>query len=166
MSTRELLKSPGVPVVLLLYGYVMLLGFAYTAGSSRSTILPHQSNQLISATSLLVAPVFYFTDIALGGYGFSPLQISLFMALGGLAQSIWLLIAFPPLQRRFGTGGVLRGCAVVWPILYFTVAAGNLFLRQAWDLVFWIVAPTSLVIGSGVAMAFSESSVPRPQGTL
>jgi hypothetical protein len=31
MSTWEIVKSPGVPVVLSLYGHVMLLGLAYTA---------------------------------------------------------------------------------------------------------------------------------------
>ena len=111
--------------------------------------------KLINSTSTVI-PVFYFTDIELGGYGFTPLQISLFMALGGISQAVWLLLIFPPLQHRFGTGGVLRGCAVVWPIFFFAAAAGNLFLRQDWTLAFWIVAPISMVIGSGVAMAFSE----------
>ena len=32
MSTQELIRSPGVPAVLVLYGHIMLLGFAYTAG--------------------------------------------------------------------------------------------------------------------------------------
>ena len=107
-------------------------------------------------TPIIVIPVFYFTDVALGGYGFTPLQISLFMALGGLSQSIWLLLLFPPLQKRFGTGGVLRGCAVVWPLLFFAVAAGNMFLRRGWNITFWVVVPTSIAIGHGVAMAFSE----------
>jgi hypothetical protein len=33
MSTWEIVKSPGVPAVLSLYGYVMLLGLAYTASN-------------------------------------------------------------------------------------------------------------------------------------
>ena len=111
--------------------------------------------KLINDTSAVI-PVFYFTDIKLGGYGFTPLQISLFMALGGISQAVWLLLIFPPLQHRFGTGGVLRGCAAVWPLFFFAAAAGNLFLRQDWTLAFWIVAPVSMVVGSGVAMAFSE----------
>ena len=40
MSLRELVMSPGVPVVLLLYGYIMLLAFAYTAGPLRTTTPP------------------------------------------------------------------------------------------------------------------------------
>ncbi|MCJ1382069.1 hypothetical protein MMC17_005181 [Xylographa soralifera] len=152
MSTPELIKSPGVSAVLLLYGHIMLLAFAYTA----------------------VCPVFYFTAVSLGGYGFSPLQISLFMALTGFSQAVWILIAFPPLQHRFGTGGVLRGCAVAWPILFFIAALGNFFLRQDWKLVFWIVGPISLAMGSGVSMAFTAiqlalndvSPSPTTLGTL
>ena len=117
-------------------------------------------------TPTTVIPVFFFTDVALGGYGFTPLQISLFITLGGLSQSIWLLLVFPPLQKRIGTGGVLRACAVVWPILFFMVAAGNMFLRRGWNITFWIVAPTSLVIGSGVAMAFSKLTSFGSQRTM
>ncbi|MCJ1416688.1 hypothetical protein MMC32_003026 [Xylographa parallela] len=152
MSTPELIKSPGVSVVLLLYGHIMLLAYAYTA----------------------VCPVFYFTAVSLGGYGFSPLQISLFMALAGFSQAVWILIAFPPLHRRFGTGGVLRGCAVVWPFLFFVAALGNFFLRQNWKLTFWIVGPTAMALGSGVSMAFTAiqlalndiSPSPTTLGTL
>ncbi|MCJ1319789.1 hypothetical protein MMC15_005125 [Xylographa vitiligo] len=152
MSTPELLKAPGVSVVLLVYGHIMLLAFAYTA----------------------VCPVFYFTAVSLGGYGFSPLQISLFMALAGISQALWILLVFPPLQARFGTGGVLRGCAVAWPILFFVAPLGNFFLRQDWKLTFWIVGPMFLVVGSGVSMAFTAiqlalndvSPSPTTLGTL
>jgi hypothetical protein len=36
MSTWEVVKSPGVPMVLFIFGHVMLLGLAYTAGMSCS----------------------------------------------------------------------------------------------------------------------------------
>ena len=38
MSTLEILRSHGVAPVLYIYGYVMLLAFAYTAGKSCSPI--------------------------------------------------------------------------------------------------------------------------------
>ena len=34
MSTLDIIKSPGVPNVLLIYGMVMLLALAYTASKS------------------------------------------------------------------------------------------------------------------------------------
>lgn len=100
-------------------------------------------------------PVFYFTSIGRGGYGFSENQISVFIGIGGLSQSIWLLLVFPKLQHRVGTGGVLRLCATVWPLWFLATPATNILLRYNLDTAFWTIAPTLLVVGSGVAMAFS-----------
>jgi hypothetical protein len=113
---------------------------------------------------LTVSPVFWFTSPSLGGYGFTPLQISYFLAAIGVSQAIWLLIFFPPLQRRFGTGGVLRACLIAWPIFFTSAPLCNAFLRWeehggggGWRTLFWIVAPTLQLGGAGVAMAFSAS---------
>jgi hypothetical protein len=103
-----------------------------------------------------VSPIFYFTSPKLGGYGFTPFQISIFIGTAGLSQALWLLFVFPPLQRRIGTGGVLRACAIAWPLFFLANPVGNIFLRHGWTAIFWTVQPTLLVIGSGVAMAFSK----------
>ncbi|KKY26481.1 putative major facilitator superfamily transporter [Phaeomoniella chlamydospora] len=81
MPTMSLLKSPGVGVVLLIYGSIMLTAFAYTA----------------------VLPVFWFTPTGLGGLGFTPMQISGWMAVLGLSQAIWLLLIFPPLHKKIAS---------------------------------------------------------------
>jgi len=133
MSTWELIKFPGVATVVYLYGHIMLLAFAYTA----------------------VSPLFWFTEVDLGGFGFSPFQISMFLGLAGISQALWTLLVFPPLQHRFGTGGVLRGCSIAWPILFAFCPLCNLFLRNRWKLAFWITAPIGLALGSGVSMAFT-----------
>ncbi|KAI1340728.1 major facilitator superfamily transporter [Xylariaceae sp. FL0016] len=136
MSTRQLVKSPGVGVVLYNYGHAMTLGFAYTA----------------------IVPVFWFTKVDLGGLEFSPLQISLFMGLTGLSQAIWLLAVFPPLQRRIGTNGVMRACGNAYPFFIAAMPFLNLILRQRTHgavIAFWILAPLLLVLGPGVSMAFT-----------
>jgi len=133
MTTWDIIKSPGVTNVLYIYGHIMLLALAFTA----------------------VTPVFWFTQPELGGLGFSPFLISVFLAAAGMSQAIWLLIAFPPLQHRFGTGGVLRGCSVVWPIMFILWPICNMFLRQKWKVAFWVIMPINTVAGSGVAMAFT-----------
>ncbi|KAF4633136.1 hypothetical protein G7Y89_g4991 [Cudoniella acicularis] len=69
MSTLQLLTYPGVSMVLYLYGSVMILAFAHT----------------------IVLPLFYFTTPSLGGFGFTPLQISLFLGSAGLSQALWTL---------------------------------------------------------------------------
>ncbi|KAI1822616.1 major facilitator superfamily transporter [Xylaria intraflava] len=135
-STWELLKSPGVGIVLYNYGHVMVLAFAYTA----------------------VMPVFWATQVDLGGFGLIPLQLSLFMAVSGLAQTLWLLLVFPPLQQRIGTNGVMRVCGIAYPFLFLSMPPLNAILRwhsDGKDTAFWIFAPFIISAGTGVSMAFT-----------
>ncbi|KIW42009.1 uncharacterized protein PV06_05599 [Exophiala oligosperma] len=133
MSTLELLRSPNVPMTLYLYAHIMVLAFSYTA----------------------IIPVFFFTPVHLGGFGFSPLRISIFMMIGGLSQSLYLLIVFPWLQARVGTAGVMRLCAHAYPFFFAFLPVCNVFLRRGMTAAFWAVAPAALVVGSGVAMSFT-----------
>ena len=111
-------------------------------------------------SDILVAPVFWFTTPALGGFGFNPFQISMFLGTVGLCQALWLLFAFPPLQKKLGTKGVLRACSIVWPFTFVVNPICNMLLRNDWKVAFWTIAPTSLVLGSSVSMAFSKWSSP------
>ncbi|KAH0842364.1 hypothetical protein FOPE_07479 [Fonsecaea pedrosoi] len=133
MSIPDLLRSPNVPITLYIYAHIMLLAFSYTA----------------------IVPVFFFTPVDLGGFGFSPFLISVFMGLGGLSQSLWLLIVFPWLQARWGTKSVLVLCATAYPIFFALYPVCNLFLRYHMTAVFWTIAPIALAFGSGVAMSFT-----------
>ena len=133
LSTWELLNSPGVPVVLFLYGHIMILAFSYTA----------------------VVPVFSFEPVAKSGLGFKPLLISIMMAIGGLAQSIWLLVFFPWFQRRFSTGWVLRTCANVYPVFFAAYPLSNVLLKANLKAFFWALYPAGIVFGSGVSMSFT-----------
>ncbi|KAK1768433.1 MFS general substrate transporter [Phialemonium atrogriseum] len=135
-SNRELLKSPGVAMAVYSYGHVMLLAFAYTA----------------------IVPLFWFTPVPLGGFGLTSLQISLLMGVNGFAQAIWILFVFPPLQHRIGTAGVLRVCAIAYPIFFATSPLFNALLRldsQAAVTAFWVIMPVSLAVGCGVSMSFT-----------
>jgi hypothetical protein len=155
LSTGQLLKAPGVGVVLYVYGHIMTLAFAYTA----------------------IIPVFWFTPVPLGGWGFTPLQISLMMGLNGAAQAAWLLLVFPPLQHRIGTKGVIRVCALAYPFFFLGCPIGNVLLRSGTEAsvnAFWVFAPIMLTIGCGVSMSFTAiqlslndiSPSPRVLGTL
>ncbi|KAI1764590.1 MFS general substrate transporter [Hypoxylon sp. FL1150] len=151
----ELLGAPGVGIVLHNYGNAMLLGLAYSA----------------------IVPVFWFTTPSLGGFGFSPLQISLFMGLTGLSQALWLLLVFPPLQHRYGTNGVLRGCGIAYPFFIGLMPFLNSILAQgtrAAEVSFWVLCSLLLAVGPGVSMAFTGvqlalndvSPSPESLGTL
>lgn len=133
LSTWQLLKSPGVAMVLYVYGHAMILAFAYTA----------------------VASLFWFTPVPLGGLGFSALHISMFMAITGFSQAVWLLFFFPPIQRRLGTNGLMRLCGVAYPIAILFNPVLNLILRSGADIAFWIVAPIFMLIAPGISMAFT-----------
>jgi len=133
MTTWQLLREPGVAYVLFIYGWVTLIALAFTA----------------------VAPVFWFTSPELGGFGFDERLISVFLGIGGASQAAWMLLAFPPLQHRIGTGGVMILCATAHPFFFALSPVGNWVLRNHWKTAFWSIGPPLLVIGSGVAMSFS-----------
>ncbi|KAF6805549.1 major facilitator superfamily transporter [Colletotrichum sojae] len=137
-SVREIVKAPGVGIVLYVYGHVMLLAIVYTA----------------------IVSLFWYTPVELGGFNLSEMQISLMMALAGIAQALWLLVAFPALQHRIGTNGVMRVCARAYPLFFVACPLGNVILRAgAGDsvsvAVFWVFVPIVLAVGSGVSMAFT-----------
>ncbi|KAJ9143611.1 MFS general substrate transporter [Coniochaeta hoffmannii] len=152
LSTSGLLKSRGVGLALTCYGLVFLLAFAYTS----------------------IVAVFWYTPIPLGGYGLTSLRISLLMGLNGVAQGIWILLVFPPLQHRIGTTGVLKICAVAYPLFFLTCPLMNAILRNGNDTLFWVLAPPLLAVGCGVSMSFTAVQLaindvaPTPQvlGTL
>ncbi|KAF2710672.1 MFS general substrate transporter [Pleomassaria siparia CBS 279.74] len=132
MTSWQLMKAPGVKEVITVNNYVFFLAFSYTA----------------------VNPVFLYTAVNIGGAGFAPGHIALFLGIAGISQAFWLLVCFPPLHRRFGTGFVLRICAAAWPFFFLVLPVGNLLLRYDLRIFFWILSLTVLVVGSGVAMAF------------
>ncbi|KAL7911325.1 MFS general substrate transporter [Trichoderma velutinum] len=155
LSTWELLKAPGVAVVIWVYTHVMFLAFAFTA----------------------ILPVLLYTPIKLGGFEFSPSQISLWMAIQGASQATWLVIAFPFLQRRIGTKGSLAACVVAYPFFFAGYVVVNFLLRsdtESATAAYWVVAPIVAFIGPGVSMAFTAvqlalndvSPNPHVMGTL
>lgn len=133
MTTWQLIKFPGVARVVLIYNYVMLLAYTYTA----------------------VNPLFLYTSVSRGGIGFPPELIAAAIGLSGAAQAIWLLLVFPPLHKRVGTGQILRFAAWAWPIFFIVNPCFNLLLRHDQKIAFWTIAPPALALGSGVAMAFT-----------
>jgi hypothetical protein len=133
MSTWELIKYPGVMRVLIIYNYVMLMAFTFTA----------------------VFPVAQYIPVDMGGLGFTAELIAACTALNGVSQAAWLLIVFPILHKRVGTGRVLWLCASFWPVLFIVGPVYNLFLRYGYTKVFWITGPPIIVLASGVSMAFS-----------
>ncbi|KAM0436626.1 hypothetical protein ACHAPT_002334 [Fusarium lateritium] len=136
LSTWELLKAPGVAVVLWIYGYAMFFAFAFTA----------------------ILPVVLFTPVHLGGVGFDSFQISMYMALQGASQAMWLLLAFPVLQHRIGTRGVMKLCGFAYPFFFAGYILLNTLLRadtHTTRVLFWTIGSVVAIVGPGVSMAFT-----------
>ncbi|KAF5879442.1 putative major facilitator superfamily transporter protein [Botrytis fragariae] len=133
MTMRELLQFPGVARCIYISCHVNLMSTIYTS----------------------VLSVFWFTPVSLGGLGFSPFRISLFIALAGFSQAFWMIVVFPPLHKRVGTVGILRACAFFWPFLFAFCPFANFLLRMGWETTFWVVYPISMSMGVGVSMAFT-----------
>ncbi|KAL6909134.1 major facilitator superfamily domain-containing protein [Trichoderma evansii] len=155
LSTFELLKAPGVAIVIWVYTHVMFLAFAFTA----------------------ILPVLLYTPIELGGVDFSPFRISVWMTVQGASQATWLVVAFPTLQRRFGTKGSLSACVYVYPLFFVGYIVMNTLLRigtETTAAIFWVMAVVVAFIGPGVSMAFTAvqlalndvSPNPHVMGTL
>lgn len=137
MSTWQILKSPGILRVLGIYGHVFLLAPAHLA----------------------VLPLSLYTDIAYGGFSFPPQSIAYVLAILGTSQALWMLFAFPPLQRRYGAAFILRCTAIGWPLFISGHPYGNELLRRGLDTtLLWTGIPI-IVIGSGISMAFSKCSL-------
>jgi hypothetical protein len=100
--------------------------------------------------------VFFWTPIELGGFGLTSAQIAGFLMLGGVSQAIWGLVVLPILHRRIGTVGILRACAIVWPISYSLLPIANVVLKKHLNTVFNVCAPIVIVLGSFCSMAFSK----------
>ena len=68
---------------------------------------------------------------------------------------MWMLLAFPYLQRKTSTGSVLRGCCVVWPIQMACYPILNELLRADLRAAFWTLGAVCTFFGSGIAMSFA-----------
>ena len=130
-SMWKILNAPGVGAVLVISGHIM-----FQAVGFQSTIL-----------------VAWFTSINLGGFSFSERHIAIFLLVISSSQAVYMLLVFPVLQRRYGTAGVLWGCAIAWPFAFATFPILNAVLRNGWETIFWTCAGIIWPISSGVMMA-------------
>jgi hypothetical protein len=137
-SLRSTLTHPGVPFVLATTAWTMMLGFAFTA----------------------VIPIFWFTPRHLGGFGWLPCQISIFFALTGATQAVWLLIVFPRLQRRWGTNAIWRRAAFSYPVGYTSLILIALARRHGLvDAAFYPLCIVFTLAGGAMALPFTATTM-------
>lgn len=93
--------------------------------------------------------------VLLGGLGLPDELIAAVIGFSGASQAAWLLLVFPSLHRRIGTGAILRLAALIWPFFFAMHPLFNALLRNNEKAAFWTLAPPALGLGSSVAMAFT-----------
>lgn len=135
-----LVMSPGVGVALAVYVHSKFLAVATSA----------------------ILPVYLYTPVSLGGLELSTVAISIYMAVQGASQVLWLLLAFPLLNDRLGTKPLLRSIASFWPLTFAGYVVMNAMLRYADDDIMrpWLwmaIAPAMILVGSAVIM--SQTSI-------
>lgn len=139
-SIASILQFPGVVAALAMYAQVMALAYCETA----------------------ILPVALFTPVRYGGIGLSISQSSVFLAVQGASQAVWMIVAFPPLHRRFGNKKVVTACAIGFPLLFLANIAVNVFLRQGTQttLVWALIAGGfAALLGPAVTLSFTASQL-------
>jgi len=137
MSTWELVKAPGVAFVLFINSMCALIGIGYTA----------------------LLTIFWYTQPALGGFGFSPLMMSIWLGVGGGAQALWTLLVLPPMHKRYGTIGLLRYSWSAWPVVFAGWIVGNYFLRWGQDTLFWVFTSILWIWGCSIAIGYTGAQL-------
>lgn len=89
-------------------------------------------------------------------------MISIYMAIQGASQALWLLLAFPFLQYRLGTKGVMKLCGAAYPFFFTCFISLNLLLRNGTETAyiwFWVIGGVATLIGPGVSMSFTGAQL-------
>ncbi|RMZ68342.1 major facilitator superfamily transporter [Pyrenophora seminiperda CCB06] len=133
LSAWKLLQDRGILIVIFVHNYAYFLGNACSA----------------------TLPVYFFTPVDKGGFGFSPFQISVYFCIAGAAQAVWQLVAFPYLQHRLGTVWVIQVSAMCWPIYFVVYPVGNILLRNHLETIFWPSGIILVILLSGIAMSYT-----------
>ncbi|KAM0269664.1 hypothetical protein ACHAQH_009663 [Verticillium albo-atrum] len=133
LSMRQILRTPRMKAVLGAYGYVMFIAIAFMA----------------------IHPVVLYTPVHHGGLGLSTAQITAFITAVGASETLWLMIAFPLLQRRVGTKRVLNVCSWLWPVFFAGYVATSVLEREGRYIAAIVVGVSNIVLGPGAFMALT-----------
>ncbi|EJP70177.1 major facilitator superfamily transporter [Beauveria bassiana ARSEF 2860] len=135
-TTYEILKFPNVIREMSIFCQVMILAFSFTA----------------------ISPVVLHTTVAIGGFGFSTSQSTMYITVQGLSETAWLLLAFPLLHSRVESMGIVRICSVAFPCVFAAHILMNALLRDQSDAAHAlssILAWVLMLCVPGVWMAFT-----------
>ncbi|KAG1736558.1 major facilitator superfamily domain-containing protein [Suillus lakei] len=100
-------------------------------------------------------PLFYSTPIELGGLGFDPVTIGLWMGAFGIVNGVLQTMIFAPLVNNFGPKTVFRCCEAGFIPIFALFPITNLIARQyGINWLVWFSLTCSLLLGVFVDMTF------------
>ncbi|KAG2145321.1 MFS general substrate transporter [Suillus bovinus] len=100
-------------------------------------------------------PLFYSTPIELGGLGFDPITIGLWMGAFGIANCTLQTTIFAPLVNRFGVRTVFRVCAGAFIPIFALFPITNIIARQyGINWLVWFLLTCSLLLSVFMDMTF------------
>lgn len=93
-------------------------------------------------------PLFYSTPIELGGLGFEPITIGLWMGAYGIANGILQAIIFPPLVNKFGPKTVFQFSEGCFILIFALFPITNIVARHnGINWLVWCLLTCSLLLG-------------------
>lgn len=111
---------------------------------------------LLGGSIMAILPLFCFTPVRDGGLSFSESQIGTSMSIRAVGTIIAQLLAFPWLQRRFGSLKLYRWCMILWIPAYIGLPILNGFARLDQQALVWVGMVLTLSTGAVANMAFGE----------
>jgi MFS family permease len=110
----------------------------------------------IAASALI--PLIWSTAIELGGLGFTPASIGLWMSAYGCVSVVFQFAFFPRIIARFGPGRVVVATAASFGVLYTLFPFENMMARRGGTATgVWPLIVLQLVSLSVTVMGFSKS---------
>lgn len=109
---------------------------------------------LMGSAIQAIHPLFFFTKTVYGGLGFPTQQISTAIMIRSVAVLGIQFVAFPWLQRQFGTWRLYKVLMFFWIPTFLLLPICNLLAREGSVVWTWIVLTISLLCAAIANMAF------------
>lgn len=111
----------------------------------------------LEITMYALQPLFYSTPVELGGLGFDPVTIGLWMGAFGIVNGVLQTIIFAPLVDKFGSKTVFRfGEMCFIPIFALFPITNNAARQYGINWLVWFLLTCSLLLGVIMDMAFGS----------
>lgn len=109
----------------------------------------------LEITMYALQPLFYSTPIELGGLGFDPVTIGLWMGAFGIVNGVLQTMIFAPLVDKFGSKTIFRFCEMCFIPIFALFPITNIVARQyGINWLVWFLLTCSLLLGVFMDMSF------------